>query len=145
MIKTIRKLILTIIFLSFLSCTKIGHCDAGITSEIGISYIDKNGNSIFANPSNIPDSIKTFDLQYNFMQTYMSHYNSSNTIFYFTADTFVNKYAKVAIQFTYQRKYDTLIFHNRGIENEVCSDIDSVWYNNILCTTNNNGIIKIIK
>jgi len=145
MIKTIRTLILPTIFLSLLSCAKGGHCDAGPTFEIGINYVDKNGNSIFANPINNPDSIKAFDLQYNFRQVYMSFYNSANTTTYFTADTFVNKYAKVAIQFKYQGKYDTLIFHNRGTENEVCSNIDTVWYNNVLCTTNNNGVISIIK
>ena len=145
MIKTIIKLILPIIFLSVLSCLKGGPCDAGPTFQIGISYVDKNGNSIFANPINNQDSIKAFDLQYNFMRTYMSQYNSSNTIFYFTADTFVNKYAKVAIQFKYQGKYDTLISHDRGTENDVCNRIDSVWYNNILYTTNNNGVITIIK
>jgi hypothetical protein len=145
MVKPIRYLILPIIFISLISCGKGGHCDAPPTFEIGIRYVDNTGKSIFSNPINNPNSIIAFDLQYNFRRTNMSFYNSTNTTFYFTADTFVNKYAKIAIQFKNQGKYDTLIFHDRGTENEVCSNIDSVWYNNVLCTTNNNGVISIIK
>ena len=145
MVKPIRYLILPIILLSLISCGKGGHCDAGPTFEIGIRYVDNIGKSIFLNQINNPYSIKAFDLQLNYRQPYILSYNSSNTTMYFIADTIVNKYAKIAIQFINQVKYDTLIFHDRGSENEVCSNIDSVWYNNVLCTTNNNGVISIIK
>jgi len=83
----------------------------------------------FSNPINNPESIKAFDLQFNFNRNHILHYES-NAITYFTPDTFINKYAKVAIQFKYQGKYDTLIFHDRGRPNEVCSNIYSFWYVN---------------
>src|ERR1019366_10698715 len=106
--------------------------------------VNNSGNNLFINSSFSLDSLKIYDLE-NGNTWAPVYFDSTKNIMYLRIySLFAEKYSKVLIHLK-QGIDDTLICHNSGVANEICSSIDSIWYNRVLVTANNkNQAITIV-
>jgi hypothetical protein len=143
-----KKIIVPIVILFYLTaCMKGGKCDGGVLHDVAIIYVDSLGNNPFTNTSKCLslDSIRVYDLQNNSSSLEIRYYNSEkNVIDIVTSNVFINNYNRNLIHLKAGIN-DTLICHYSGVANEGCLNIDSVWYNGILCTNNVTTAFTIVK
>jgi hypothetical protein len=144
------KIITLLIIVNFLftSCQKPEGCSGLLDADVGIQYVDNRGISIFKDSSKLYniDSVRIYDLQNGDSASgYLLYFDTaSNSLFIVNNSIFINKYS-LAIIHLGTGINDTLKCHNRGIANSKCSLLDSVWYNGILYSINNDNPILIVK
>ena len=142
------KLLVFILIFYFTSCKKPERCSGPLNADVGFQYVNNSGKSIFIDGSMLykVDSIRIYDLQnHDSPSGYPLYFDTAaNLLFIVNNSIFINKYS-IAIIHLGTGINDTLKCHNRGIANAQCSLLDSVWYNGILYSVNNENPILIVK
>jgi hypothetical protein len=144
-----KVIFLSLIVISLLtSCQKPEGCSGPLDADVGINYVDNRGKSIFTDSSMLYnlDSVRIYDLQNgDSVSGYPLYFDTATNLLFITNNSiFINKYSLALIHLGTGIN-DTLMCHNSGIANSKCSLVDSVWYNRILYSVNNDNPILIVK
>lgn len=142
--KCLNVIIILLVFTT--SCNKgKSRCgDAGSRSGIELRYVDSLGRNLFSNNIKCLSlaNISIYDLQNNMQLVPITYYDSISNVIDFSTASFIKNYSRSLIHLKTGIN-DTIVCHYSGVANEVCSSIDSVWYNGVLYTAKNNKPIVI--